>query len=547
MRSKILISIVILLVISLTWIILADSLLVKRITCKLFDKHIVDVQTDHHLDVKKVSIKWISSKGERFIYQNGQKVNRIDYVDGDYAFKIYYKDSLVKEVGHYITQWDNNNNYSFYVYNMNGIVSASFKVIGPDTIPPLYWNEVLHTSTLDPSLINESKIFNQNEKDTFSRNTIELTLDSADFDKIEENITSKFSFKKARISINNIPIELKKIKIAGASTLKYRRKNYKISLEKPCPFNSNGTTLQLENFRLLSLSMDPCYFHMFISYNLMKEVGLFDLYFSYVELKINNETQGIYLLIEDPEHYALNRKESSFILRRDYRHSNFQQPDSIKKFDFKSKAKNSTVTDDKHIQAFKSIYASLYSYDNEDLFESLNKYLDVNKYMKWMAINYFLCNGDYTDELFFFTQTTNDNNRFDIIPWDYDDILRTYPHEGWEYRHAKIGNKLIYSIEDSLDLKIANDKYLYCQYLNNLRSMLETIDDEVIKRVFDEAFNELTPLLKTGEIISMSQYDKTRVKSLEEFIFNLKASYLFLIERRKIINNRLLQYAQLKD
>jgi len=549
LRFIILASIVLILtvVISLKFFAFDNHLIAKKIACKLFDKHIVKVETDNYIEPNYVSIKMISSKGEEYIYRNGKKINRIDYLHGDYAFKIYYKDTLLKVVGYFNNRWYNNNNYFFHIHKNNDILSATFKVVGPDSISHLYWGEIFQASTIDSLTIKDNNIFNPSENGSSPRNVIDLTLEAKDYRIIEDNFNAKNSFNNAKISINNNPAEIKKIKIIGASSLSYRRKGYKISLKEPCLVYYKGSSVQIENFRLVSLSMDPYYFHMFISYGLMKEIGLFDLYFSYAEVIINKETQGIYLLIEDPDFYALKRKESSFIIRRDYRYSNSILVNTTKNFDFKCNHKNNSLTDDQYLQSFKSIYSCLYKFNNKDLFESLSKQLNLNKYMQWMAMNYFLCNSDYTDEIFFFSNTINNSTYFDIIPWDYDDILSIPPHEGWDHRHVKIGNKLIYSVEDSLDLKIAVDEYLYSKYLSNLTYLMKTIDDDRIKRIFNEANDELIPFLQRNEIIAMSRYDKTKFKSYDEFNIHLKASYLFLIERRKIIYNRLLQNGTVTD
>jgi spore coat protein H len=518
----------------------SNQILARRISCKLFDRHQLEVITDKPLITTNVSIKCINYKGERLIYSNGRKMGRIPYSYGDCAFKIYYQDSLIREVGYFNTEWWNNNNFQFHLDQFKGKVTASFKVIGPDSITPLYWTEVLHACTIDPLTISKSKIIDHLPPGTSPKKVIDITLKSDDYAKIEENNTSKFAINKASISINDTPIGLKKFKIVGSSSLKYRRKSYKVSLEKPYTFVQNESTVAIKDFRLISLSMDSYYFHMFIAYSLLKETGLFDLYFTYAEVKINQETQGIYLLIEDPDYYALKKKGSDFIVRRDFRYNIFKPNDSIKGFDFKSNSKNHSPADDDHIELFKSIYASLYVSHDKSLFDSLNQKLDMNKYMKWMSMNYFLCNADYTDEVFFFMTTTNNRGHFDIIPWDYDDILRFPPHEGWDHRHSKIGNKLIYSIEDSLDFKIANDAYLYNQYLSNMGSMLETLDDSTIEKAFYNSYKELSPLLDKNELISMSRYDETKFNSPNDFLLNLKASCLFLIERKKVILNKLL-------
>ncbi len=50
---------------------------------------------------------------------------------------------------------------------------------------------------------------------------------------------------------------------------------------------------------------------------------------------------------------------------------------------------------------------------------------------------------------------------------------------------ADVGSKLLYSIEDDLDYKIARDSFLYQEYLKTLRSVIEKIDLAVIDKIFD--------------------------------------------------------------
>lgn len=517
---------------------ITEHSLLKRIKYKLVDNHGVFVETDDDLDIKNVSIKWICSKGEKFIFRNGKRVNRLGYDGGEYEFQVYYKDSLIKGLGHVKSVWDNTNDYYFKISHKDKI-SATFKVVGPDSIASLYWDEVFHPLTLNSLEIRNNPLLIPSEKDTSFRYVIDLTIQPKDYERIVKNDPSKFTLKNAKVSINNTDIDLKRVKLAGATTLKYRRKSFKVSLKEPYNMDYKGSNLPIDNFRLLSLSMDPCYFNMFISYSLMKEVGLFDLYFTYVELKINKETQGIYLLIEEPDHFALKRMESGFIVRRDFRFTSTFSNSSKEELEYESSHKHDSITDDQYLHSFRSIYTCLHSTEEKELFESLKTYLNVDKYMKWMGMNYLLANGDYSDEIYFYSTLNNSPINFDIIPWDYDDILRLPPHEGWAYRHEKIGDKLIYSIEDSLDLKIANDEYLYSRYLNNLLLILESIDEQTIKNIFNDANVTLSPYIKNKEIISMSRYDKHRIKNYNEFMDHLNASCSFLIERRNRIYNRL--------
>ena len=74
--------------------------------------------------------------------------------------------------------------------------------------------------------------------------------------------------------------------------------------------------------------------------------------------------------------------------------------------------------------------------------------------------------------------------RFDIIPWDYDDIFASGPHEGLKKRNQVLGDRLLFSSEASFDQAIGNDNYLYKEYLQDFEVVLEHFDARSIKGKF---------------------------------------------------------------
>ena len=166
----------------------------------------------------------------------------------------------------------------------------------------------------------------------------------------------------------------------------------------------------------------------------------------------------------------------------------------------------------------------------------------MDQYFRKMAIDYLLQNGDYTDEVYFYALVQQDQIRFSIIPWDYDDLFRSYPHEvgiTWGSGHLfgdryydshqdilnEIGNKLIFSIEDDLDYAIAMDPYLYGRYESSVTAMLEKISTGDIDHIFEQVKNELTPFYYNKEVIFQSQFDQheTSFKLWEENMAEKKA------------------------
>jgi hypothetical protein len=151
--------------------------------------------------------------------------------------------------------------------------------------------------------------------------------------------------------------------------------------------------------------------------------------------------------------------------------------------------------------------------------------MDLEQYFRKMGIDYLLQNGDYTDEIYFYSMIQDNKARFSIIPWDYDDLFQSYPHEvghtwaigrlfGDRYYAShqdvldEIGDKLIFSIEDDLDYSIAMDPYLYTKYESSLKAMIKKMDQEDIDVLFDQVQNELTPYYEREEVVAQSSFDE---------------------------------------
>src|SRR6185436_7151833 len=119
----------------------------------------------------------------------------------------------------------------------------------------------------------------------------------------------------------------------------------------------------------------------------------------------------------------------------------------------------------KYKKQFVGLYDAINRYKGEALYEQLANALIVDHYFGWLAFNYLIMNGDYSDELYLYI--VPGTTRFDIIPWDYDDIFKASPHEGTQARNAVPGFKqtLVFSSEDPLDRTIATDAFVYSKYL----------------------------------------------------------------------------------
>ena len=386
------------------------------------------------------------------------------------------------------------------------ITKKHFSRIGLLTIAFTFIHLIAHTFSLQDEL-------SLTDSGRSIENKIELYISNTAYSKIKITVGNKVSLRKPTSIINDDSITVKDIHTRGNTTLHFRRKSFSFSLESKATFHHGDRAESMKKFDAISLSMDKNYIRNRLAFELMEEIQLFGLFYSYCELRINDQSEGIYMIIERPQDWAMKKKNSPLVIRRGYNH-NIDKIKTEKKID-KPEAKY-------YKNYYNQIYKSLNKYKGQELYEVLSQWLDMELYMKWLAFNFFVRNGDYTDEVYFCIDPVVD--KFKIIPWDYDDIFAASPHEGMESKKKNIGDKLIFSSEDLLDQKIANDPYLYQKYLIQLSEVLTQLSPSTLKNVFENAYADLYPYYSNGEIIGMSQHDlhkNVTIETLQEDLTGL--------------------------
>lgn len=366
---------------------------------------------------------------------------------------------------------------------------------------------------------------------------------------IYESRDSSYSVNSEQrlLLLNGNSLQLDDIRVRGKSALDFRRKSYAVFLHEPVLIeNRYGThAKQLTRFKLIALAQDYTYIENRIAFGILEEAGLMPLFFKFVEFRINGATQGVYMLIEDPEQYYLENG-SEYIIRRGYNHG-------IDDAAYFPAAR--FIAEEAYQKRFLEIYQSLARFDGDELFSYIAARLDTEQYFFKMGIDYLLKNGDYTDEVYLYAQVERDTIRYKLIPWDYDDIFREQPHEvgvAWgtgtiygkrTYASVQdiideIGEKLIFSIEDDLDYTIAMDTVLYRAYTSALKRLTGILDGNLLDRVFAETESELATFYAAPSVIDQSRYDRdpaTR-KTWQE---NLVDKKRLLEERLAFINQTL--------
>jgi hypothetical protein len=333
---------------------------------------------------------------------------------------------------------------------------------------------------------------------------------------------------------------INRFEIRGDNTLDFPRKGFGVNMDSKITLRNpdEQTERKYEEFKLLALVFDYTYIENSTAVGLFKEVGLWPVYDFFTEVKLNDHTQGLYHFIEDPFEYFIEQKNASFVVRRGYNHiikACSASPDKLEKLD-------------EYIARFKRIYSVLPLYSGRQLYDTLSSYIDMEQYFTKLSIDMLVKNGDYTDEAIFYTKIKNGKEVLGVFPWDYDDIFSDQPHEigrewatGTVFGHreynsmndviADVGSKLLYSIEEDLDYKIAKDSFLYQEYLKTLNSVIEKIDPAAIDRIFDYTNEHIGPFYDNDSIIEQSKYDVDET-NYSLFVSNLAEKRQMLKDRR---------------
>lgn len=513
---------------------------INKIVVTVFDKQNVIVEFPPEIDKSDIEIVWYGNYSEQQIILNSKvKWDKIPEVFGNNCFVVYYKDSIINTVGHLKISKFKYHNYLFRFKKDSNKVSCDFNVLGADSVYIKKWDELYHwTKSLSSHYQINSPLSLQSNLDTI-KNIIEFEFDTVDFKNLL-NTKIETKIKDADCKIYSKPLIVKSVKTRGVSSMYYRRKSFNVKLNDSLLFKGpNGITKKIKSFSLISLSMDQYYFKNRIAYELLNEIIGMDIFHTFSEVKINSQSQGVYLLIENPKDYLVDSKQARFILRRRYECSSFRKRNNIEDayLDYKCDKTLDSIQVYNILEQYRNVYRVLNTKKEEELYDSLNAIMNIREYMRIMAFNFIICNGDYSDEQFFYINDLENTNRFNILPWDFDDIFLNSPHEGWRLRNQQINdNKLIFSIENDLDLTIAKDPFLYQQYLLELENVVNIFTNVDLRILFQNTYNELYPFYQDSAIISQSKFDQYsteyKITGLENQLIDI---YQFLLHRIETI------------
>jgi spore coat protein CotH len=189
----------------------------------------------------------------------------------------------------------------------------------------------------------------------------------------------------------------------------------------------------------------------------------------------------------------------------------------------------------KYRKQYLNLYSDINHFKGEELYKRLDAGLNLDHYFAWLAFNYLVMNGDYEDEVFFYIRP--ETGKYDILPWDYDDLFRQAPHEGMEARNSVEGfrNKLLFSSEDALDRAIASDEYLYAKYKLAMHDVMRVLTPEFLSKTGDRVREELRVMSEDKMLSEVSRYVGKNPFQFSEAEKDIDFALKFVVGRRNAL------------
>ncbi len=277
----------------------------------------------------------------------------------------------------------------------------------------------------------------------------------------------------------------------GKGTLGCDRKSYTLTLDGP------GRRLFADVFAdeafLIAMCADDRYLQLYTSYQLLAAEGLFPLRFRYVELLLDGEERGVYLLIEKSDD-ALEHgssRVSAVLRRRDDAPGDHMEVE-------KSRGDPAAASG-----AWNTFEQSLTAYAGDELLAAAGERIDLDRYFAWLALMTALENGDYIDEVL--VTATDARSAAGDVPeywtftaWDNDDLFSTCHHGG---QFAIMDpNQLLYCVEADIDKLLLADPVVYARYAQVMGELLDRLTPDRMQAALDATGAALLPYFERPEI-----------------------------------------------
>lgn len=386
-----------------------------------------------------------------------------------------------------------------------------------------------------PVPLYETKIF---DKDNVVE--VDITIDETDLQWLYENATLE-AYRSADVTINGETFEMVGIRPKGNSSLRSASTNdgtdYRYSLKIEFDtYISGQNAYGLNKLVLNNMMSDATYMKEYLAYDLFERMGIATPLYSFAQININGENQGLYLMVESTEDSFLERQFGStsgdLYKPQDslvYKGESVSEYSGI--FDYaETKITNEDQT--KVIEMLKCLAST--ETDVNILKTALEKVLDVDEILRYIAVNTILVNLDsYAGPFHHNYLLYEEDGVFMILPWDLNMAFG-----GFETKSAT--SAINFSIDapystDASEVPLISTLLEIPEY----RDIYEAALEEAIAIYFDNGyFTEKIDQLNE-KIARYVEIDSTAFYTYDRYQTSLPALKTFGILRAKSIHSQL--------
>ncbi len=274
----------------------------------------------------------------------------------------------------------------------------------------------------------------------------------------------------------------------GKGSIGCERRNYTMNLDGKRPRHvmpNSGT----DEFYLLSMCLDDRYIRQFTVLRAWKALGLFHSELRLIELTLDGETQAFYLLIEKVvEAVRDNNSGVLAILRR-----GFAPPDTTVEVKYARNQQNEAAVADYNL-----VEPALSGLSAAELITSADTHFNLDSYLRWLASNSILLNGDYVDEVWLMQSERlrkdgTIGGHYSFGGWDAEDIFGGCHYNGTHAFDDAWG--LTYCAEAEWDQVLLADPIIYSRYVDILEERLDGgLDQEVFDLLLRDTEDQLSAI-----------------------------------------------------
>lgn len=310
---------------------------------------------------------------------------------------------------------------------------------------------------------------------------IDVTITEDDWADILANPEDEI-YHEAKVTIDGVVADTVGLRTKGNSSLKSvassdsDRFSFKIKLDE---YVEDQTLLGLDEFVLNNMFSDASYMREYLSYKIMGEAGLAVPLSSFVEVSINGERYGLYLMVEAIEDSYLNRafgENEGNLYKQEQGSTLIYETDEAYKSSEQKNGDDESKTD---LANFIKILNEMPDGEKGEIESVLNvdsalKYIAANTVLE----NYDSYNGSFAQNYYLYNQS----GQFNVIPWDFNMAFGGF--QGGALSTIDIDTPISGTSLDKVPLiqnllEVEDYKTRYYEFIEDYLTILEDFETEV--------------------------------------------------------------------